>query len=241
MRAEALWGVFVRSEWDAAPGNRAADVPAPGWQGFASIETDFWRQSPMTDVATHSITCPRYERTAQGKRCVHYQDGGRCARARGAQSACVEWLKVNGRPVGPGEKEPLVAQSEPVDRDLFGNPLPVDQSRRVARRKPATETHATAPVAPATTPTASTAPPKPPLVRNVTDEEVASFKELGTEVCIRSAEIGDVWVVPEYTGVDRRELSVEHSITLATICAVFPGAKVVSMTAQAAADDQERS
>ena len=64
---------------------------------------------------------------------------------------------------------------------------------------------------------------------DVTDEEVASFKALGAEVCIRSEGIGEVWVVPEYTGADRQELSVGHSITLATICAAFPGAKVVAM------------
>ncbi|MDY0004855.1 MAG: hypothetical protein RBU30_26390 [Polyangia bacterium] len=74
----------------------------------------------------------------------------------------------------------------------------------------------------------------------MTDEEVASFKALGVEVCIRSEEVGEVWVVPVYTGAARRELSVEHSITLATICAAFPGAKVVSMTSRAATDAEER-
>jgi len=187
----------------------------------------------MTDIATSSITCPRYERSARGKRCVHYQDGGRCARASGAQSACVEWLKVNGRPVGAGETEPAVAPTEPLDRDLFGNPIQADRTRRGSQRKPAT--NATAQLAPPTTPR------KPPLVRNVTDEEVASFKAIRAEVCIRSEDVGEVWVVPEYTGADRQELSVEHSVTLATICAVFPGAKVVSLTAQAATDAQERS
>jgi hypothetical protein len=103
-------------------------------------------------------------------------------------------------------------------RDLFGTPIEPDPRR----------SHTTAGAPPVRLATASR-DDKPPLVRNVTDEEIASFKALGAAVCIRSAAMGDVWLVPEYTGADRAELSVEHSATLTAICAAFPGAKVVAM------------
>ena len=76
---------------------------------------------------------------------------------------------------------------------------------------------------------ASPSPAKPPLVRNITDEEIASFKAIGVEVCLHSEALGDVHLVPTYTGQDRTELSIEHSITLSVICAAFPGAKVVEL------------
>ena len=92
----------------------------------------------MTDVATPSIMCPRYERPARGRRCLHYRDGGQCARAGGEQTACVEWLKVNGGPPAvAGRTTPEVAASEPLDRDLFGNPVHADRSRRGSQEKPA--------------------------------------------------------------------------------------------------------
>jgi len=174
----------------------------------------------MTDNATRKITCPRYERSGDGRRCVHYRKGGGCARPGGSEAVCEEWLKVNGAPAPPNDKPDPRSAPEP-HLDLFGNPTQPSTPRRGSSRPPVTKS-----TSPASSPTA---PPKPPLVRNVTDEEVASFKELGAEICIRSAEVGELWLVPEYTDADRQELSVEHSITLTTICASFPGAKVVSI------------
>ena len=66
------------------------------------------------------------------------------------------------------------------------------------------------------------------MVRNVTDEEVASFKALGVEVCIESARAGDIWLVPEYQDETRQELRVDHAITLSVVCSAFPGAKIVA-------------
>jgi len=178
----------------------------------------------MTDAANPAITCQRYQRSATGKRCVHYRNGGRCAGDGAALEACVEWVRVNGDQGASVEAPVEAAPAKPMDRDLFGTPIQAERSRRGSKR--GTLAKATAQVA---TPATPATPTKPPLVRNVTDEEIASFRALGAEVCIRSEEVGEVWVVPEYTGADRAELSVEHSITLATICAAFPGAKVVAM------------
>jgi len=137
-------------------------------------------------------------------------------------------LRVNGGQVTSVEKPVEAAPAKPLDRDLFGTPIQAERSFRGSKRKPSTK--ATAQVATPAALTTPATPIRPPLVRNVTDEEIASFRALGAEVCIRSEEVGEVWVVPEYTGADRAELSVEHSITLATICAAFPGAKVVEIT-----------
>jgi len=170
--------------------------------------------------STSGFTCRHYQPATDGKRCRHYRDGGGCRRPEAEQGRCIEWLKVNG----PTSTATNTASSPdpPVARDLFGNPIQREKPQRAA---------ASTKMPPASTP-AAPAPPssaKPPLVRNVTDEEIASFKALGVEVCLRSDALGDVYLVPVYTGQDRTELSIEHSITLTAICAAFPGAKVVAL------------
>ena len=76
-----------------------------------------------------------------------------------------------------------------------------------------------------------------PVVRNLTDEDVASFKALGVEVCLATEDCGEVWLVPEYTGRDdRKEISVRDAATLAAVCSAFPGARVTSYQRPAADD-----
>ncbi len=70
--------------------------------------------------------------------------------------------------------------------------------------------------------------PPIPVVRNVTDEDIASFKVLGVEVCLSSPELGEVWLVPAYTSSDRRELTAEHAALITAACSAFPGSRVVS-------------
>jgi hypothetical protein len=132
----------------------------------------------------------------------------------------VEWLKVNA-PTSAGTNNPPKSQP-PVARDLFGNPIQSAQPRKASSSRP------TRPQSEPREP-ASSSPAKPPLVRNITDEETASFKAIGVEVCLHSEDLGDVYLVPTYSGQDRTELSIEHSITLTAICAAFPGAKVVEL------------
>ena len=156
-----------------------------------------------------SITCTHYGPVPGSRRCRSYQDGGLCQRPGAAVGKCLEWLKVNS----PGEAPP-----EPASRDLFGAPVPTPPPMRSPDKG-----------APSPAPSAPPPEPSPPLVRNVTDEQIASFKALGVEVCIRSEHLGDIYLVPEYTGEARAELSIEHSVTLTAICSAFPGAKVVEM------------
>ncbi len=177
-----------------------------------------------TGARPEGFTCPHYQAVPDGKRCVHYIDNGACARED--EFMCVEWLKVN-HPESPLAQE---ASEKKGPTDLFGNPVPVPD-----RPKPPAEEE---PIAPKK----EEAPPRkdeePPIVRNVTDEEIASFRALNATVCIRSEDVGDVWLVPEYTDKDRFELRIDHAATLTAICAAFPGAKVTEISRDAGDPDE---
>jgi hypothetical protein len=164
-----------------------------------------------------SFTCAHYSPKAGTKRCSHYLANGACDRPD--ELMCIEWLKANGKSeVQPPEKE---KRSHDLDRDLFGNPLP-PRSKPV-EKDPPNVNKPNSPEAPEPPPTVEV-----PLVRNLNDEEIASFKALGVEVCIKSEDIGELWLVPDYTDQKRKEISVEHAATLSAMCSAFPGAKVAS-------------
>jgi len=160
-----------------------------------------------------SFTCEHYSPRPGSKRCIHYLANGACDRAD--EFMCVEWLKANNQSKPEPTKEKT---KDDVDRDLFGNPLP-PRPKQVEKSPPKIEK----PPEPESTPIVDA-----PLVRNLNDEEIASFKALGVDVCIKSEDVGEIWLVPEYTGQDRKEISVEHAATLSAVCAAFPGAKVAS-------------
>lgn len=172
------------------------------------------------------ITCPHFDAPPGEKRCRHYLKGGACARPD--EFMCVEWLKANGHPVPPQPASPSAdlaseakAPTKPVT-DLFGNPAPelVQQ-----RERPRTENSGPAP---ANAPTPAADPGERPPLRGLTTEDIESFKALGVEVCIRSEAFGDVWLVPDYTGRDRREITPEHAATICRVLDAFPGSQVVS-------------
>lgn len=171
-----------------------------------------------------AFACPHYDPPAGGRRCRSYLDGGACGRPD--EFMCVEWLKANGHAVPPPLAPTAPEPESPAapNRDLFGAPVPPTER---------------APDKPALTQTAGPAPSSKdvPIVRNLTDEEIASFKALRAELCLRSEDVGEIWLVPEYTRTGRKEISVEHASTLAAICAAFPGAKVVSFEPSAAGSD----
>ncbi|MEM7446803.1 MAG: hypothetical protein AAF355_01020 [Myxococcota bacterium] len=188
------------------------------------------RFSGQGPIAPPEITCPRYEPKPGTKRCQHYLKGGACALPD--EFMCVEWLKANGHavpePLPPVEVEPPPPTQPPssapkVDRDLFGQPV-----ERAPTSRPQYD-DAPEP----------RCPPEQevPVVRNLTDEDVASFKALGVEVCLATEDCGEVWLVPEYTGRDdRKEISVRDAATLAAVCSAFPGARVTSYERPAADD-----
>ena len=152
------------------------------------------------------ITCPKYEPVTGTKRCRHYQANGACGLPD--EFMCVEWLKANG------QAPPATAPVSPPARDLFGQPV------------------ATKPSAPPKPERVSLPAPRReevPLVRTLADADLASFKALGVEVRLATDDLGDVWLVPVYTGADRQELSVDHAALLATMCSALPGAHVTAL------------
>ena len=160
--------------------------------------------------ASLPITCPKYEPVTGTKRCRHYQANGACGLPD--EFMCVEWLKANGHATPPPTRS--VPTTEPA-RDLFGRPI-AEKPVPVAAPKPSLG---------AVAPTART---DVPIVRTLADVDIASFKALGLEVRL-ATEVGEVWLVPAYTGMDRQELTVDHAALLATICSALPGAQVTAL------------
>ena len=158
----------------------------------------------LPDVTTRppGVTCERYVR-GEGRRCAHYVAGGGSALPE--LFRCSEWLKANPGPLAP----------PPPPRDLFGAPV----APRPAPRPPDAR-----PVAPLKLPVVEAPEVRPP--RGLTTEDIASFKALNVEVKLRSAQLGEVWLVPAYTGQERLELTPEHLATLHGALTVFPDATV---------------
>ena len=65
-------------------------------------------------------------------------------------------------------------------------------------------------------------------------------KALGVEVLLHSETYGDVWLVPAYTGRERKEITPEHAATLARVMSVFPGSHIVSFEKTAKTNNPER-
>jgi hypothetical protein len=88
-----------------------------------------------------------------------------------------------------------------------------------------------APSAPVTPPptTAALRRDEAPVVRTLSDADIASFKALGTEVRLATEGLGDIWLVPAYTGAERQELSVDHAALIAAVASAFPGAHVTAL------------
>ena len=193
------------------------------------------------------ITCAHYDAPAGEKRCRHYVKGGACDRPD--EFMCVEWLKANGHAVPPspepqpnageavvpdpasskpsGKPELRKAASNNVATDLFGNPLPEPKAPR--------RVEGTAPVPSGgelgRRPQGEAGPTEPderaPL-RGLTTEDIESFKALRVEVCLSSEAFGEVWLVPEYTGQDRKEITPEHAATICRVLEAFPGSRVIA-------------
>ncbi len=160
------------------------------------------------------ITCTRYDAVPGTKRCRHYKANGACSLPH--EFMCVEWLKVNGpvgRPVGPVTPP----TPPPLTRTLFGDALATAPPRRSS--------------APSSKPPVADPGPvgEPPSTRLVTDADITSFKALGVEVRLASDDLGELWIVPEYTGAERHELSVEHAALIAAVTSAFPGARVTAL------------
>lgn len=195
---------------------------------------------PAAPATPPEITCPRYDPVPGTKRCKHYLKGGACSLPD--EFMCVEWLKANGHqvppplpPLAPVEatppSEPAPAPAQPsspptqprpdrTERDLFGAAVRPRPAVRSSREPEPTSPERSRPEAD---------PRDAPVVRNLSDEDIASFKALNVEVCLATEDCGQIWLVPEYTGrADRKEISARDAATLAAVCSAFPGARVTS-------------
>lgn len=178
-----------------------------------------------------AFDCASYEAAPDSKRCRHYVSGGGCS-LPGADR-CIEWLKVNGplSPQEPASRPPapptapsagsvlLDAPGAPGARDLFGNALPSP----VVRPPPAvTKPRGVA------DPSASPGDVLLPPPARLSPEEIESFKALRVSLRFESPTVGEMWLVPAYTGQDRKEISIDHLVTLQLLMTAFPGSKVTS-------------
>jgi len=66
-------------------------------------------------------------------------------------------------------------------------------------------------------------------VRGLTTDDIDSFKAMGVEVCLQSDSLGELWLVPAYTGQSRKELIPEHLATVLHALSAFPGSAVTAV------------
>jgi len=184
---------------------------------------DLSRKGASGDDA--EFTCPNYAPQPGSKRCQSYQDGGTCARPD--LFLCTEWEKRNRHrlpAIGPRADETPIASdaTTTTPTDLFGNPAP---ELAPPKDPPKATTANTRPTFdPRTDGEQETRPP----LRGLTTEDIESFKALRVEVCMRSEAFGEVWLVPEYTGTGRQEITPEHAATICRVLEAFPGSQVVA-------------
>ncbi len=167
--------------------------------------------SSVTDGRPAGITCEKYVR-GEGKRCRHYLTNGGCALSD--EFMCVEWLKVNGH------RRPTASASASA-KDLFGNPV---SSPPAATSSTATKREAQ----PRGIVPANPEAPGARSLRGLTTADIETFKALGVEVRLRSEAVGEIWLVPAYTGQPRKEITPEHVATLCRVLDAFPGSHVTA-------------
>lgn len=165
--------------------------------------------------------CAHYQPRPGSKRCQHYLDGGACSLA--SEFMCVEWLKRNGHPVP--ERHPTRTMT-PAQPALFPALVPANQGD--VPTAPSTPEPASHPSVAPMVPEGEPAPVPAHLRAPITQDEIDSFKALGVELCIRSEELGEVWLVPRYSGQPRKEITPEHAATLRLLLEAFPGGRVTS-------------
>jgi hypothetical protein len=213
------------------------------------------RQSNRGDRPA-GITCPHYEAIPGRKHCRHYLDNGACSLP--TEFMCVEWMKANGYLVEDVAREPVVATPQDSIRqalassplDLFGNPNPdyrpappkgtasIPSTMAPSRRASPRRVEGTRSVPSPAEPTNAS---QPSPQRGLTTADIESFKALGVEVCLSSEAFGEVWLVPAYTGRDRKEITPVHAATICRVVEAFPGSRVVSFEKTPKTDEETQA
>lgn len=199
----------------------------------------------------NAVSCVHFEPIPGSRRCQHYINNGACQRPDILM--CTEWLKLNepaaaGHQLAPPRQptpspqplataaktevdptDALEVPAEGVERDLFGRPVRPPVTIHRSKPRPGDAPGAASAQPNASQPSTSQLPTAPEIVtaaRLLQASDIATFKQNGVEVCLRTETLGPVWLVGSYTGQARCELTIEHALLVATVSAAFPGATV---------------
>ena len=155
------------------------------------------------------VECPHYSPIPDSRRCRHYLDSGGCDRPD--ELMCREWLKKNGQAPPAVPAETTGQANSPPEADARPQKAsPVQAASDSGSDRSCEE------------------PEPPSSLPGLTAEDIASFKALGVEVGLSTEDLGELWLVPCYSGKDRQELTPEHAATLLHVLSVFPGARVTA-------------
>ncbi len=155
-----------------------------------------------------TVTCKKFERATTGV-CKHFTEAGYCSLPD--ELVCVELTKQK-----QARLEQVRTPKPPLQRNLLGEPIPT-VPEKPAPRKPSPK--------PPTPSAKRSAAADPNVPFGLTQDDVDRFKADGIEVLLESVG-GDIWLVPELTGADRQEMTVEHLATVVHVAGVLPGARL---------------
>jgi hypothetical protein len=192
-----------------------------------------------------TIACPKYSKKQDSKSCEHFLKGGACALP--SEAMCVEWLKATQR-----QKPDPQEQQKQEKSQIFGflgdlppcltSDTPGNTSPQPSTAPQAPSTGPTGPTAPTGAERASTRPQdgawlaraySAEQAKDLRDipleqmslEAVESLTKLKVETLVNTnSEMGEVWLVPEYTEEKRKELTYRDMRYLMLVVKVFPGA-----------------
>lgn len=160
-------------------------------------------------MTSGSIACPHYRAITGTRRCESYVEGGTCARPD--HFLCVEWQRANAHrlPGVPVSSPAAPSSTSETREERMGEVVQLrpKDARSSAPRAQIGEGHG----------------------QGLFQMDLGSLARRGLRACIGSDTLGEIWLVPEYTGTHERELTYEHATLLSAVCAAIPGARVIEL------------
>lgn len=156
---------------------------------------------------------------------------------------CTEWLRVNPGATlqgqtghlppkydtSEGERYGIGAGAlEGLSRDLLGDVVPDKRVGTVpSRGGPQRGARPTHPARRHADPPPAAAEPEPRAEPEALRlDAIESLAATGVEVALVAQGLPEIWLVAEYTGAERNEMSFKHAATLASVCRSFPEARI---------------
>ncbi len=179
----------------------------------------------LRELAANGIQCPDYQARSESKRCRHYADQ-LCELE--LHPVCEEWLRINPSAVPRSGSSPEHAKAK---RLLAGRPdyrlavvtasyfTPGWQARIAA----VIESQAAVPPMEAGPTEADTEPHRASEMDAAA--LVLSWKALRVSIHLATP-FGSLWLVPEYTGKERPELTPEDALKVCKVVDAFPGSHI---------------